>query len=84
MGRLDFFFVTDDIASLNIKTDIISGYRTDHSVITMALNLNNTNTRGKGFFKLNTSLLKEIEYINIIKQCILENIERYSKPQQNK
>ena len=83
MGRLDFFLVSDDIASLNIKTDITSGYRTDHNIITMALNLNNSNTRGRGFFKLNTTLLKDQEYINIIKECIFENVQRYAKPNQN-
>ncbi len=27
MGRLDFFLSSEDSASLNIKTDIISGYK---------------------------------------------------------
>ena len=83
MSRLDFFLVSEDMYTLNINCDINPGYRTDHSMVTLELNLNNSNTRGKGFFKLNTSILQDIEYINIIKACIQENTERYAKPNQN-
>ena len=82
ISRLDFFPISKDMQTLKIKSDISSGYRTDHSMITLELNLNNSNTRGKGFFKLNTSILKDIAYINIIKKCIRENIERYVKANQ--
>ena len=82
LGRLDFFLVSEDIAALTMKTDVLSGYRTDHSFISMELNLNNCNTRGRGFFKMNTSLLLDQDYINIIKACIIENVDRYSNPNQ--
>ncbi len=39
MGRLDFFLSSEDRASLNIKTGIISGYNTEYSIIIMGLNL---------------------------------------------
>ncbi len=83
MSRLDFYLISEDLHNLCIKSDIIPGYRTDHSAITLELNLSNVNTRGNGFFKLNTSILKDIEYCNRIKQCINNNIERYAKPHQN-
>ena len=83
MGRLDYFIVSDDIVALTVGSDIITGYRTDHSIITLALNLSNSNIRGKGFFKLNTSVLKDITYIKLIKKCIADNIERYAKPNQD-
>ena len=47
------------------QTSILPGYRTDHSMITIAFTLN-TNPRGPGYWKLNTSFLSEIEYINQI------------------
>ncbi len=39
MGRLDFFLSSEDRASLNIKTGIISGYNTEYSIIILELNL---------------------------------------------
>ena len=51
--------------------DILPGYRTDHSLITIHLAGNN-NPRGPGFWKLNTSFLLDSEYIETIKKTIDE------------
>ena len=53
------------------KADIFSGYKADHSLITIHLT-NNNNTTGPGFWKLNTSFLLDSEYINLIKKTIAE------------
>ena len=45
------------------------GFKTDHSLITLHLT-NNTNPRGPGFWKLNTSFFLESEYVNLIKETI--------------
>ena len=60
--RLDFFLVSQD-------TDISAGYKTDHSLITIKI-AHHSNIRGAGFWKLNTSFLKETEYINQIRETI--------------
>ena len=51
------------------KADILPGYKTDHSLITLHL-ANNTNPKGLGFWKLNTSILLDGEYVDLIKETI--------------
>ena len=46
-------------------TDIKPGFRTDHSRINLTLIIE-ANERGRGFWKLNCSLLTDKEYIGTI------------------
>ena len=78
MARLDFFLTTPDIHSKLKNSAIIPGYRTDHSALTLELQLNNT-IRGKGFWKFNTSLLREVDYVNSVKQEIKTTLGLYSE-----
>ena len=88
--RLDVFLIS---ASLDCKTvrifaysskreqttsraDIVPGFKVKHSLITLHLT-NNINTRGPGFWKLNTSLLSDGEYIILIKKTIKEEANEY-------
>ena len=59
------------------KADILAGYKTDHSLITLHLAKNN-NPRGPGFWKLNTSFLSDSEYVNVIKKTIAEVANEYN------
>ncbi len=54
-----------------IECDIISGFLSDHSAITLTLNLCET-VRGNGYFKLNNSLLLQNEFKQNIKDTIQE------------
>ena len=54
----------------------MAGYKTDHSMITSSL-AQHSNPRGPGFWKLNTSFLTEIHYINQIKSTIKATLEEY-------
>ncbi|KAL9959711.1 hypothetical protein ACROYT_G033060 [Oculina patagonica] len=56
--------------------DIVPGFKTDHSMVTLNLSLH-SNPRGKGFWKLNTSLLSEIRYIEEIKTTINITVNQY-------
>ena len=60
--RLDFFLINQRTFCNIINAEIL-GYKTDHSMITLQISLH-SNTRGRGFWKLNTSFLSEIEYVN--------------------
>ncbi|CAH3177276.1 unnamed protein product, partial [Porites lobata] len=51
--RLDFFLI-NQCTFCNIINAEILGYKTDHSMITLQISLH-SNTRGRGFWKLNTS-----------------------------
>ena len=80
--RLDFYLISGDIMNLTHKTDIKPGHRSDHSIINLTLKILN-DVRGKVFWKLNTSLLRDSEYSTLIKQTIKENLERYALPEQD-
>ena len=75
--RLDFFLVNQSTFCNTSEADIIPGYKTDHSMITLQISLH-SNKRGRGFWKLNTSLLKDIEYVNRIKLIINRTKEEYA------
>ena len=74
--RLDFFLVSVSIAGRVSKADILPGYKTDHSLCKIDVNYH-SNKRGPGFWKLNSSLLSEIEYINAIKATITQTVAQY-------
>ena len=58
-----FFLVNQSTFYNTTSTDILPGYKTDHSVITIQISLH-SNNRGRGFWKINTLLLNDIEYVN--------------------
>ena len=64
--RLDFFLVSQSLMCNVMHADILTGYKTDHSMIDIRIAVH-LNPRGPGFWKLNTSFLNEIEYVNQIK-----------------
>ena len=72
--RLDFFLVSQSCICNITQADIIPGFKTDHSMITLDLSLH-SNPRGKGFWKLNTSLLSEAEYLEEIRTTIQETVQ---------
>ena len=75
--RLDFFLVSQNLMGNVVSADIIPGFKTDHSLITLNISLH-TNPRGRGFWKLNVSLLSDADYIDIIKQTIEQTKEEYT------
>ena len=58
------------------KSDIVAGYKTDHSMISLSLGLTE-NIRGPGLWKLNTSFLSDEEYLKCIKNVILKTCDDY-------
>ena len=75
-SRLDYFIVSDPMFQYVLTTDIIPGYRTDHSGIILKLKLQD-NDRGRGYWKFNNSLLKDRHYITIVKDTIEEVKDTY-------
>lgn len=76
-SKLQLKEVDEDSVNFTDKASILPGYRTDHSAISITLKLPQ-NKPGRGYWKFNTSLLKDKEYVNSVKHIIRENIERYS------
>ena len=76
--RLDFFLVSESSLCDVTHTDICPVSKTDHSMITLNVALH-SNSRGKGFWKLNTSLLSEMRYVQEIKTAIESTVNQYGK-----
>ena len=75
-SRIDYFLVSEDLFSLMEYTKIIPGYRTDHSAIIFSFSACMAR-RGKGYWKFNSLLLREPDYIDIVKQCITDSTSEY-------
>ena len=78
-ARLDMFFVSSHLSSLCNDLQIIPGYRTDHNMITMCVQVGESQ-RGPGIWKFNESLLNDEEYVRVVDECIDRQIEQYSLP----
>ena len=74
--RLDFFLITNNLVAQVNKCTISPGFKTDHSALSLNLTLVNE-TRGRGFWKFNTSLLQDDIYAELIRNCIQQNKSTY-------
>ena len=77
MARLDFFLLTPDLHAKIVKYKISPGYRTDHSFLSIELDTGEMR-RGNGFWKMNTSLLHDEDYVKLVKKTIQDTISDYS------
>ena len=60
------------------QCEIMSGYRSDHSAIILHLSLSE-NKRGPGLWKLNCSLLSEVNYTDSLRSVIKEAVAETSE-----
>ena len=72
--RLDFFLISNILQESVIKTDVLASFCTDHSPIFFSLKLKDMPTRGQGFWKFNNSLTSNSEYVEKMKNQILETL----------
>ena len=79
--RLDYFLVSSNIVNSISVCKITTGIRSDHSIVYFKINVDNQ-PRGPGYFKLNNSVLLDIEYQEKIKQSVQEiaNINSEANP----
>ena len=79
--RLDFFLISNNLCNLISKCNIKPGYKTDHSLV--QLNIDNLLLgKGRGYFKINNSILLDVDYQNKIKQSIndITNLNKECNP----
>ena len=62
-----------------ISFEVKPGYRSDHSILELSFSVSKFK-RGKGTWKLNTSFLKEKEFVDLVKKCIKEEYKNYAIP----
>ena len=74
--RLDYFLISETLCPKVFEAEILPGFRTDHSMITVCISAT-SNPRGPGFWKLNTHLLTETDYVTLIKKTIIDVSKDY-------
>ena len=75
--RLDMIFGTRLIENSCLNSKIFNTIQSDHKGVSVSLNLKQEK-RGPGFYKFNSSLLKDIEYKNNIRNLINSKWEEHS------
>ena len=75
-AHLDFFLVSNTLMPYISNTKISPGIQSDHSIISISIDFNRFH-RGRGFWKLNSSFLKESEYIDQVKSVIKCTVKEY-------
>ena len=79
MCRLDMFLINKTFVPQYKDAGILESFRTDHKLIFLSLlNDQKVKPRGPGFYKLNSSLLSDDEYIHLITNLIIDKTAEYS------
>ena len=73
-SRIDIIFVKDSLLNMLTMAKIEPGFMSDHNYTIISLKLNNSR-RGKGTWKFNNLLLKDHEYVELIKNLLRNDIE---------
>ena len=69
MVRLDLFLISEPLIQLTDSVGITPGHLSDHAMISVSF-FSDKSERGLGFWKLNTSLLEEETYLELIRNTI--------------
>ena len=67
--QFNLYLVSIVLYTKLVNTNILPGYRTDHSLITMSITMSNF-TKGNSYWTFNNSLLTDIEFVRAIKKTI--------------
>ena len=68
-SRLDYIFVSECFLQYVNSVEIVPGFRSDHSFISMDFQFYK-NRRGKGYWKFNAQLLRDNEYLEKINKLL--------------
>ena len=78
-ARLDYFLISENFMPSVQSHKILPSYRSDHSTVVLSFQINDFK-RGNGLWKFNNSLLRDMEYIKVVKECIQRVKEQYMLP----
>ena len=81
-SRLDYFLLSEYLYWYFEDADILPGYRSDHSMVTLVLKFGK-NEKKNTFWKFNSSLLKDIQYVEEINSEISNVIKEYATDECN-
>ena len=72
--RLDFFLVSNCLAPVIINSEIEHGICSDHSLVSVTLQVSKFQ-RGPGYWRFNSSLLADKDYVNLINELLDEKLK---------
>lgn len=81
-ARLDLFLVTENLINSVKVSKIETGYKSDHSIVTLILAMDSFE-HGRSLWKHNNSLLTDLDYLQLINAKILEVKKQYCLPVYN-
>ena len=76
-SRLDYFLVSEHLLNYTDNTDILPGFMSDHSLLQFTCSSGNSDSKGKGFWKFNSSLLHDDVYVDQVKNIIKDTKAMY-------
>ena len=76
-SRLDYFIISENLIYQITKCNIQYALYSDHNPVRIQLESLSEVKRGRGFWKLNVSLLNDKEYVNKINELLDYEIEKY-------
>ena len=68
--RLDYIFISNSLQEFVNDTRILTSLSTDHSPVHLSLFKEHKHTKGNGFWKFNSSLIKDHMYVSEIKHLV--------------
>ena len=71
-SRIDYIFISEFMANRVMQGFIKSAIFTDHNLVQIKLQNNFDRTRGPSYWKFNSSYLKDIEFVRLIKTTITD------------
>ena len=69
-SRLDYWLISNHILYDYHDQEISPGLKSDHSLVALSLKIRDSQIKGRGFFKFNSSLLKDKTYVDKLKDII--------------
>ena len=75
-ARLDLFLISESLFTDTQEVTINPGYRSDHSMVILKLK-GSEKEKKRSFWKFNNSILKDPEYVKIIKKVIEDTKKQY-------
>ena len=81
--RLDYFLVTNEITDMVSSVDIVPSACSDHSSVTIKLNLIPDTQKGRGYWKFNSQYLEDEEFVTRMSE-ILQNTTNFNNDIEDK
>ena len=80
-SRIDRFYISESLQNFISSVAITPTILSDHSVVSIHVKCTNDAPKGPGFWRLNNDLLQDNEYVNQIRELILETVEQKTEDQ---